>query len=123
MSDLIYLPGSPLPPRTLVWLHGTVTSPPFSTSSRVEIGLLLRRLQRGESLAMPHSRAMPSIGARCHELRVVDGSASWRLVYRVDGDAVVIAEVFAKKTRATPTRIDEACRRRYRSYDRDGKGP
>ena len=26
-----------------------------------------RRLQRGESLSMPQSRAMPSIAARCHE--------------------------------------------------------
>jgi hypothetical protein len=38
----------------------------------VEGGMLLRRLQRGETLSMPESRPMPTIGPRCHELRVDD---------------------------------------------------
>jgi phage-related protein len=59
---------------------------------------LLRQLQQGQALSMPHSRPMPTIGARCHELRIVDGGTTWRIVYRVDPDAVVIAEVSAKKT-------------------------
>lgn len=33
---------------------------------------------------MPHSRPMPGIGSRCHELRIVDVNATWRMVYRVD---------------------------------------
>jgi len=60
---------------------------------------------------------MPAIGARCHELRVVDAGVTWRIVYRVDPDAIVIAEVFAKKTSKTPTVILEACRRRLKEYD------
>ena len=32
----------------------------------------------------PRSRSMPSIGARCHELRVQDETVTWRLVYRID---------------------------------------
>jgi len=59
--------------------------------------MLLRRLQRGEHLSLPASRPMPIIGRRCHELRVVDADQTWRIIYRVDADAVVIAEVFSKK--------------------------
>ena len=41
---------------------------------------------------------MPSIGRHWYELRVRDAGQNWRIVYRVDEDAVVIAEVSAKKT-------------------------
>jgi phage-related protein/DNA-binding XRE family transcriptional regulator len=90
--------------RPLVWLADVVKTPPFSAAARVEAGTLLRRLQRGEVLMMPASRPMPSIGAGCHELRVRDADANWRIIYRVDADAIVIADVFAKKTAATPGR-------------------
>jgi len=66
--------------KPLVWLHGEIKSPPLSLAARLETGLLLRRLQRGEKLAMPYSRPMPSIGARCHELRINDEKATWRIV-------------------------------------------
>lgn len=66
---------------------------------------------------MPHSRPMPVVGPRCHELRVRDVGADWRIVYRLDSDAVVILEVFSKKTRATPKTVIEACARRLREYD------
>ncbi len=56
-------------------------------------------------------------GARCHELRVVDEGVAWRIVYRVDPDAIVIAEVFAKRTAKTPAAVLDACRRRLREYD------
>ena len=76
-------------------------APPFSAEARLEAGFLLRRLQRGESLGLPHSRPMPTIGRCCHELRIIDVDAIWRVVYRLDDDAVVIAEVFSKKTTKT----------------------
>jgi phage-related protein len=60
---------------------------------------------------------MPSIGPRCHELRIVDVDATWRVIYRLDSDAIVIAEVFRKKTRATPRQVIRACQRRLRAYD------
>jgi len=100
-----------------VWLHGEIKTPPFATEARIEAGVLLRRLQRGESLGMPHSRPMPAIGKRCHELRVRDAAANWRIVYRTDGDAIVIGEVFAKKTRTTPKDVIATCQRRFREYD------
>jgi len=60
---------------------------------------------------------MPSIANRCHELRVVDEEATWRVIYRIDADAIVITNVFKKTTQATPRRVIEACRRRLRAYD------
>ncbi|NTU71257.1 MAG: type II toxin-antitoxin system RelE/ParE family toxin [Coriobacteriia bacterium] len=104
--------------KPLVWLRSEVKTPPFSPWARIEVGVLLRRLQAGESLALPVSRPMPSIGPNCHELRVTDSGVSWRIVYRVDADAIVIATVFAKRTAKTPQSVLETCRRRYRQYDR-----
>jgi len=46
--------------KPLAWLHGEVKSPPFSKAARIETGYLLRELQRGKVLAMPHSRPMPT---------------------------------------------------------------
>ena len=89
----------------------------MSSATRLEAGFLLRRLQQGDSLGLPHSRPMPDIGARCHELRIPDEAVTWRVVYRVDPDAVVILDVFAKKTRKTPISVVQACRRRLRDYD------
>jgi phage-related protein len=60
---------------------------------------------------------MPSIAKRCHELRIVDERMSWRIVYRLDHDAVVILAVFRKATPKTPARIIEDIRRRLRQYD------
>jgi len=60
---------------------------------------------------------MPIIGSRCHELRINDETATWRIVYRTDEDAIIIADVFEKKTRETPDRIIQNCRRRLRIYD------
>jgi len=104
--------------KPLVWLHGEIKTPPLSANARVEAGFLLRRLQRGDNLEMPHSRPMPTIGQRCHELRINDVNGTWRLVYRIDSDAIVIADVFMKKTQNTPASVIETCRKRLKEYDR-----
>src|SRR5262245_52864001 len=121
MSKLTYtaspIDGGPSTDKPLVWLHGEVKTPPFTRSARLEAGLALRRLQRGERLAMPQSRPIPAVGRDCHELRVRDAGHQWRIVYRIDDDAVVIAEVFAKQTARTPTETIEVCRQRLRRYD------
>ncbi len=103
--------------KPLVWLRGEVRTPPFSQEARVEAGVLLRRLQNGENLGMPQSRPMPNIGRRCHELRVRDQSANWRMIYSVDIDAIVLLEVFAKKTGKTPAAVIRACKARLKRYD------
>lgn len=102
--------------KPLVWLRGEVKTPPFSAEARVEAGFLLRRLQRGESLGLPHSRPMTAIGSGCHELRVVDRDQTWRIVYHITADAVVILEVFSKKTGTTPKAIIAACQRRLQAF-------
>ena len=101
-----------------MWLEGEIKTPPFSVQARIMTGTLLRRLQQGDNIAMPHSRPMPSIGKRCHELRVRDKDQNWRIVYRIDPDAIVIVEVFAKKTGATPKKVIEKCKARLKAYDK-----
>lgn len=102
--------------KPLAWLHGEVKTPPLSPNARLMAGYLLRRIQKGEALGMPDSRPMPRIGAGCHELRVDDGNLTWRIVYAITTDAIVILEVFAKKTRATPVSVIKACRKRLKEY-------
>ncbi len=102
--------------KPLIWLHGEVKTPPFSPEGRIEAGYLLRLLQGGASLAMPRSRPMPSIGVKCHELRVVDAGRTWRIIYHVDIAAIVILGVFQKQTQKTPREVVEVCRRRLRRF-------
>jgi phage-related protein len=104
--------------KPLVWLRGTIKTPPFSQEARVDAGFLLRRLQRGESLGLPASRPMPSIGAGCHELRIGDRDQTWRIVYHVAADAIVILDVFSKKTATTPGSVIRACKQRLHAYQR-----
>ncbi|NJS15932.1 MAG: type II toxin-antitoxin system RelE/ParE family toxin, partial [Nostocaceae cyanobacterium CSU_2_110] len=66
--------------------------------------------------SMPHSRPMPSIGRRCHELRIDDENVTWRIVYRIDSDAIVILEVFEKKTNQTPKQVIDSCKQRIKNY-------
>ena len=60
---------------------------------------------------------MPGIGPRCHELRIVDVGVTWRILYRIDADEILVADIFSKKSRATPDGVVEASRRRLRRYD------
>lgn len=102
--------------KPLVWSHGEIKTPPFTAAARVEAGILLRRLQRGESLGLPHSRPMPIIGSQAHELRIRDETKTWRIFYHVADEAIVILEVIEKKTQQTPKTVIETCRRRLRHY-------
>ncbi|MEK7235680.1 MAG: type II toxin-antitoxin system RelE/ParE family toxin [Nitrospirota bacterium] len=78
---------------------------------------MLRLLQQGESFGLPHSRPMPVIGPRCHELRINDESGTFRTICRADTDAVVILDVLKKKAEQTSQSVIETCRRRLREYD------
>ncbi len=104
------------PDKPLVWLKGDVKTPPFSENARVEAGFLLRRLQQGELLTLPQSRPMSAIGAQCHELRITDREQTWRIMYYVAPDAVVILDVFSKKTEGTPPTVLDTCRKRLAAY-------
>lgn len=104
--------------KPLVWLHGEIQTPPFSTNARLEAGFLLRRLQKGENLSQPNSRPMTELGSRIHELRINDRNSTWRIIYRIDEDAIVIGEVFKKKSRETPKGVIQVCKDRFSQYDR-----
>ena len=108
--------------KPLVWLSGEVKTPPFSAEARIQAGYLLRMLQSGATLTLPHSRPMPVVGARCHELRIQDENRTWRVVYRVDADAIVIADVFAQTSQTTPMMAIKNSQRRLRAYDDAAKG-
>lgn len=105
--------------KPIVWLKSEIKTPPFSMEARLRAGFLLRLLQQGTLLGMPDSRPMPSIGRRCHELRITDAGThkTWRIVYRLDPDAIVIGEIFAKKQAQTPQWVIETSQRRFNHYD------
>jgi len=60
---------------------------------------------------------MSIIGRRCHELKVQDRGHWWRIFYRIDPDAIVIADVLPKKTNATPKSVIDTCKARFGAYD------
>lgn len=103
--------------KPLVWLHGEVKSPPFTFEGRQEAGLLLRLLQEGVWLGMPQAEALPNIASGCGALRIRDAAHNWRIVYRVYSDAVVILEVYAKKTQKIPSEVIDRCKDRIKRYD------
>jgi phage-related protein len=108
--------------KPVVWLAGEVKTPPFSKDARLEAGFLLRRLQKGSDIGMPQARTMPSVGRRCRELRIRDENKNWRIMVRIDEDAVVVIDVFEKKTRTTPAKVIAVCKDRLKRYDEIVKG-
>jgi len=107
--------------KPLVILSGEIKTPPLSEAARLDAGYLLRRLQKGEVLSLPHSRPMPSIGPRVHELRIQDPAtrATWRIVYRADPAEILVVEVFSKKTPTTPKQVIAQCKQRLRIWDQE----
>jgi phage-related protein len=101
-------------------MTGTLRTPPVGPAARIRAGELLRRLQQGEPLGLPASRGLPGVGPRVHELRVEDHETgiSWRIVYRIDPDAILVVHWLEKRTRATPRSVVALCRKRLRGYDR-----
>src|SRR5436309_12843442 len=95
-------PGERRERKPVGWLHGEIKTPPFTAQGRKEAGDLLRLLQEGMKLGMPQAEPLPIVGPRCGALRVRDGAHNWRIMYRVDRDAILVLEVYAKKTRTIP---------------------
>ena len=107
--------------KRLVWLHGEVKTPPFTPEGRQEAGVLLRMLQEGERLGMPQAEPLPIVGARCGALRIRDGEHNWRIMYRIDNDAVLVLEVYPKKTRKIPDTVIATCKQRLKHFDAAAK--
>ncbi len=61
---------------------------------------------------------MAAIGVGWHELRIVDRALNWRIMYLIAPDAIVILDVFAKKTAATPKLVMAECQKRLAEFQR-----
>jgi len=104
-------------PKPLAWLHGEIKTPPFTAEGRQEAGMLLRLLQQGERLGMPQAEPLPDVGPRCGALRVRDAGHNWRIMYRIDTDAILILEVYSKKTQKIPDKVIARCQQRLKRYE------
>ncbi|NJM43866.1 MAG: type II toxin-antitoxin system RelE/ParE family toxin [Brachymonas sp.] len=102
--------------KPLVWLRSAIKTPPFSAEARLEAGMLLRQLQRGDLIGMPLSRPMPSIGKACHELRIVDKTKTWRVIYALHSQAIVVLHVFQKSTPQTPKAAIDLSKARLKEF-------
>jgi phage-related protein len=103
--------------KPIAWLRGEIKTPPFSSEARQEAGDLLRLLQEGERIGMPQAEPHPIVGPRCGALRIRDEDHNWRIVYRTDADAVVVMEVYDKKSRRIPDAVINRCQKRLTDYD------
>ncbi len=92
-------------------------TPPFRLGGRLEAGMLLRLLQEGEILGMPQAELVPEVGPRCGAWRVRDAENNWRIIFRRNSDAILILEVYSKKSRKIPTEVLLRCRQRLKQYD------
>jgi phage-related protein len=105
--------------KPLRWLHGEVKTPPMGIEARRRMGFMLRVLQQGETIGMPHAKPMKTIGSHCIELRVPDKGQAWRLICSIEADAVVVLDVFNKKSQQTPKTVIQQCKRRLAMYHED----
>jgi phage-related protein len=107
--------------KPLVWLKTEIKSPPFSKEARIEAGYLLRLIQQGHTLGMPHTRKLPDLCPRCYELRIRDKDKWYRIIFRIDSDAIILVHVFEKKSNKITKSVLDTCRKRIKQYDKDSK--
>ena len=87
----------------------------FPEPVRKELGKAIFDLQRGEFLAMPLSRPMPSVAQGVHELRIRDSAGIYRILfYTKSAQGVLVIHAFVKKTPKMPRHELELAKRRLR---------
>ncbi len=87
----------------------------FPDEVRRELGKAIFDLQRGESLAMPLSRPMPSVAAGVAELRIRDRSGIYRaFYYTASVRGILVFHAFVKKRRETPKQELDTARKRLK---------
>jgi phage-related protein len=118
MSNLTYFAIGVTSRQTSRMASGRSKEPAVFVEGAFAGWTLFAVVQRGEVLSMPISRPMPSIGVRCHELRIGDVHHTWRVIYRAEVDRVLVVDVFDKNQNKTPQTIIETCRKTLSSYDR-----
>lgn len=79
--------------------------------------MMLRQLQQGHQLGMPQAEPLPNVGPRCGALRIRDAQHNWRIMVRADADAVLVLDVYSKKSRRIPDEVIARCKDRVKRYD------
>lgn len=75
------------------------------------------RMQNGETLGMPLSRSMASIGKSVFELRLKDKTGAYRVIYFSlnKKNEIYLLHAFKKKTQKTPKKNLDLAAKRLRS--------
>jgi phage-related protein len=89
-------------------------------SVRKDLGDVLTKLQKGESVGMPDVRPMASIGKGVFEVRVRASSGAYRAFYFIQGVfGVCVFHAFTKKSQQTPRKEVLTARERLNSFVRE----
>ena len=85
----------------------------FPEGARQDAGYQLDKVQRGDQ--PDDFKPMPSIGKGAEEIRVLDSSGAYRVIYLARRtEAVYVLHAFHKKTQATPRKDLEIAKGRFR---------
>ena len=76
-----------------------------------------RRLLRRVGRHRPCEYVISDICCFC----VANKKVRWRILYALTSDAIVILEVFEKKTRVTPKQVLDVAKRRLKKYVSDAE--
>ena len=103
---------------TNLWSELREKEDAFHFRSSIEAGVLLRQLQRGKSQRCHLlDRCRPSALDVMNWQSSQDQSKSWRILYRIDTDAIVILGVFRKTTQQTPLVSNRDSQAPFEKYD------
>jgi phage-related protein len=82
-----------------------------------ELGGVLTRLQKGESIGMPDVRSMPTVGKGAAEIRIGDDSGIYRLFFIVwKSSSILVFHGFKKTSQATPQSEIESGKIRLKNF-------
>jgi phage-related protein len=82
-----------------------------------ELGSVLTRLQKGESIGMPDVRPMPEISPHISEIRIPDRSGSYRVLYVTREEfGILLFHAFQKKSAKTPEKEKNTARNRLEAF-------
>jgi phage-related protein len=86
--------------------------PEFPESARHDAGYQLDKVQRGHQ--PDDFKPMPAVGKGVEEIRVLDSSGAYRVIYFARrAAAVYVLHAFHKKTQRTPQKDLEIAKRRF----------
>lgn len=92
----------------------------FPEDARHDVGYQLEKVQRGQQ---PNDfKPMAAIGRGVEEIRIVEDSGAYRVIYVARcSDAVYVLHAFQKKTQATSKRDIDTAKRRFAQLSGGGR--